>query len=146
MSLELNWEKEIEYRFSHRGFDFKEELYSNGIDGKLYRMYEEELSSLTPTTRQSEVWLNPPTVIEPVYADLKVVDAVMLAEKLITDSKYMKTYHVLYWLPDVHKTFLVQVSEDFEWTYEEYEEDGELKSRDIFLGSYKGWGFVPVVY
>lgn len=148
MAQELNWVKELEYRFEFEGYQFKEELFSNGLDGMLYRMFENELRSLAPTTRKSKVALNPHTVTEPVYAEgVDVYNATLIGQKLIEDNKYEKIYQVVYLLPDTHKPFAVQVIESYEYDYEYgTDENGEETTTEHLIATHKGWGFSAVVY
>ncbi len=148
MAQELVWVKEVEYNFDFEGYKFKEELFSNGLDGMLYRMYENELRSMSPTTRTSSVILNVHTVETPVYAEgVEVYDAILVGQKLIEDSKYEKVYQAVYILPDTHKPFMVHVGEQYDYDYEYgTDENGEETSTEHLIATHKYWGFPNVVY
>lgn len=114
----LNWRKEVTYNFEYEGYSYKEHIYVNDVDGKRYRLFDDDVSgSMTPITQTS------------TGNEYQEIDAVLIGVRVVADRDDFKSYQLLYFLSDINNHILINFN--LEPNEDEGEDGEESNNQDL---------------
>lgn len=101
MAPTLNWQKEVTYLFTFLESVHKEYFYVNGIDGKRYRLADDNPAyGMNPVSHLSTGICH------------KVVEAELVGEYLRNVTSTLKRYELVYYLPDIETHVFLNYEEE----------------------------------
>ncbi|WP_339147630.1 MULTISPECIES: hypothetical protein [unclassified Sutcliffiella] len=116
MARTINWQKEVTYIFRFLEEEHKEHIYVNDLDGKRYRLTDDNpVYGMIPTTHPS------------TGEEHLTIEAELVGEYLRTVTPTIKRYELVYYLPDIEKHVFLNYEEEIS------DFPGESGSRLYFL-------------